>query len=175
MKRIAVLALIGALAVCSCPYAGEAEDRIAEIEARITELTEELDALNAELKDLKGDQGFVYEADGIKYEYLRNELYDSNGKTFLIVYFNFENHSEETTTASGASYIKAYQDSVGMDSYFLYVPDNDALSAASTSVKPGGKIEVAFAYKTNSDSDEVTLEFGGLIGDRPEYTIHIDN
>lgn len=79
---------------------------------------------------------------------------DYDGNPCLIFYYDFTNNSDVDTSADIATYIKAFQNGVQIESAF-YSPDeeNTSYSNSSKQIQPGVTINVAQVFELTSDSD----------------------
>lgn len=79
---------------------------------------------------------------------------DYDGNPCLIFYYDFTNNSDVDTSADIATYIKAFQDGVQIESAF-YSPDEENISYSNSSkqIQPGVTINVAQVFELTSDSD----------------------
>lgn len=79
---------------------------------------------------------------------------DYGGNPCLIFYYDFTNNSDVDTSADIATYIKAFQDGVQIESAF-YSPDEENISYSNSSkqIQPGVTINVAQVFGLTSDSD----------------------
>ncbi len=81
---------------------------------------------------------------------------DYEGNPCLIVYYDFTNNSNETTTAQMHSYIQVFQNGTQCESAF-FMDENEAIRNYSTNIQPGITINVGEPFKI-SDMSNVTIE-----------------
>lgn len=84
------------------------------------------------------------------------------GKNILVVKYTFTNYSEDTTSATVALYIKAFQDGVQLENGFLYTDDlTEDLAPLQENdwkdIRPGASIDCYAGFELDSTS-EVEVE-----------------
>ena len=89
------------------------------------------------------------------------------GKNILVVKYTFTNNSEDTTSATVALYIKAFQDGVQLESGFLFTDDlTEDLAPLQENdwkdIRPGTSIDCYAGFELDSTS-EVEVEATELI------------
>lgn len=88
---------------------------------------------------------------------------DYEGKSCIIVYFDYTNNSNENKAYEWSTGVKAFQNGVECDTAFILDSQNTALGNSSKEVKSGTTIGVASAFLIDG-MDDIELECGVLYG-----------
>lgn len=157
MKKLVALSLAGLLTCI--PFSALADDT--DLEARVAALEERVAALEAQLagsataeSPAASDSENSITADGFTLTFKKAEVAkDYNDHDCVIVYFDFYNDSNETTSAQFEHLVKVFQNGKEVDQTSMN-GQNQATSDWDTDVMPGyGPLEVANAYEINDLSD----------------------
>lgn len=161
MKKVLLLLLIGVLAcvLCACGSGTDAEEPAGE-EAAAEEAAEETAPAEPAV-ELKTDSAYAVE--------LKDPVFmeDSEGKSVMILPYNFTNNSEETGNAAFSVYIKAFQDGIELGKALVWSDElpEDLAALNENSMKdlrPGASIDCIASFELASTSD-VEVEVTELI------------
>lgn len=95
---------------------------------------------------------------------------DYEGKSCIIVYFDYTNNSNESKAYEWSAGVKAFQNGVECDTAFILDSQNTALGNSSKEVKSGTTIGVASAFLIEG-MDDIELECGKWLGDTVDTMI----
>lgn len=154
MKKLVALSLAGLLA-CT-PVTVFADD--ADLEARVTALEEKVAALEAQLSgsaagSAASDDAIEYDGCTLEYKDYTIDT-DYEGDDAIILYFDFFNGSEDTTSFYSSFDVSMFQN--GKEAAITDFPDDPASHDRITDLQPdAGPIQIATCFKLTDHSDVI--------------------
>lgn len=166
MKLLIALAVAGLL--CVPAFAGEREDRIAEIKEQIAELQAELRELEGDARTVTGDN-VIFSIDEAFYpEELHiavsnMEIVPDEGKRFLVIKVGIYNQTEESRYVDYCDFL-AY-----IDNHSIELTDKcglvDKYDMISDSVLPERQLDGYLIYEVPEDWDVIEIAYPDDFGD----------
>lgn len=154
MKKI-MISLIAAAVLCTDPvHADEIAGKIAAIEAQIKELRQEI----IKLKESKLDSDIISMIDfeGCTYQTNEYRIFDyPNGDSCFIVYYTFDNNTDEINAGDNHTLFRAFQDGIELDRY--YAQGVELYENRFKNILPGYSIECAEAFRLNNKNNVVLV------------------
>ena len=129
----------------------------AEEKARLEE-QKRIEAEKAEEEKRKAEEALKFEKYGLNVKFLEYKIEENTwGDKCLVLYFDYENNSEESCSFGYTFTVKAFADGIEIEPTYGTV--NDETENSYKEIKPGAKLTVAEAYELgNIESGKIEIE-----------------